>query len=185
MINEYLEEIMPIFKKIGPQQKKLDVVVRQCVTTLKEGKKILFCGNGGSAAEAQHLSAEFMGKFMIDRKPLPALALTVDTSALTAIGNDFGFDEVFARQVVGIGRPGDILFCLTTSGKSVNLLKAIKAARSMGIYCVVLTGDHSEDLDAMCDISISVPDTYTPHIQELHLILGHYICSQTERRLFS
>ena len=185
MIHEYVDEIIPSIKNIRLQQEKLDLVINQCVTTLSEGKKILFCGNGGSAAEAQHLSAEFMGKFMIDRKPLPALALTVDTSVLTAIGNDFSFNEVFARQVSGIGRPGDILFCLTTSGKSMNLLKAIKVARSIGIFCVVLTGDYNEDLDTICDINISVSNTYTPHIQEIHLILGHYICAQTEKVLFS
>jgi len=150
------------------------------VAALRAGRTLLFCGNGGSAADAQHLAAEFMGRYLRDRAPLPALALTVDTSALTAIGNDYGFEQVFARQLNGIGRPGDVLVALSTSGRSPNVLRAIEAAKVLGIATIGLTGRQGGDMAALCDVCLRVPADRTPRIQELHIAVGHVLCELVE-----
>ncbi|WP_425104012.1 D-sedoheptulose-7-phosphate isomerase [Ancylobacter sp.] len=153
------------------------------IDALASGGKVMFCGNGGSAADSQHLAAELMGRFLSDRAPLPALALTVDTSALTAIGNDYGFEHVFARQVRGIGRKGDVLVGLSTSGNSANVVKAFEAARQMGITCVAFTGASGGALGALADVLLAVPHQQTSHIQEAHIAIGHVMCGIAEAAL--
>jgi D-sedoheptulose 7-phosphate isomerase len=153
---------------------------RLMADALRAGRTLLFCGNGGSAADAQHLAAEFMGRYMRERAPLPALSLTVDTSALTAIGNDYGFDRVFARQLSGIARPGDVLVAISTSGRSRNVVEAIAAARERGVAVVGLTGRSGGDMAGLCDVCIKVPSDATPRIQELHIVVGHVLCELVE-----
>ena len=150
---------------------------------LKRGNKIMFCGNGGSAADAQHLAAELIGRYLLDRAPLPALALTVDTSALTAIANDYSYDEVFARQLGGLGQAGDVLVALSTSGNSRNVLRAIEVARAKGIKTIGMTGQSGGLMRQLCDICICVPSDRTNHIQEMHIAVGHMICGAVERAM--
>jgi D-sedoheptulose 7-phosphate isomerase len=151
--------------------------------SLKSGGKIMFCGNGGSAADAQHLAAELMGRFLRDRAPLPALALTVDTSALTAIANDYSYAEVFARQLRGIGRHGDVLVGLSTSGNSANVVKALEAARDIGVVTLALTGQGGGRMAEIADHTIRVPSTRTYAIQEMHMMIGHMLCGFIEEAL--
>jgi phosphoheptose isomerase len=149
------------------------------------GHKVLVFGNGGSAADAQHIAAELVGRFVIERAPLPAIALTVDTSALTAIGNDYGFDEIFARQVRALGAPGDVAIAITTSGKSPNVLRAVEAAREKGMLVVGLTGKKGEGFAKICDACVAVPSTNTARIQELHITVGHLVCETVDRMIVS
>lgn len=154
------------------------------VSSLETGGEVLFCGNGGSAADSQHLAAELMGRYLCDRGPLPALALTVDTSALTAIGNDYGYREVFARQLRGVGRRGDVLVAISTSGNSDNVLDAIGAAREVGIAVIGLTGANGGRMASGCNVIIKVPSTQTDHVQEMHIAMGHYLCGVIEKAAF-
>jgi D-sedoheptulose 7-phosphate isomerase len=151
---------------------------------LRDGGKVMLAGNGGSAADAQHIAAELIGRFVMDRAPLPALALTTDTSVLTAIGNDYGFQEVFERQVRGLGRKGDVFIGITTSGRSPNVIAALKAARAMGLVTVGFTGSKGADLRALCDVTLVAPSDDTALIQQLHITAGHAICGLVERELF-
>lgn len=155
------------------------------VSALGAGGKVMFCGNGGSAADAQHLAAELVGRYRYDRRPLAALALTVDTSALTAIGNDYGFNLVFARQLRGIARPGDVLFGISTSGRSPNVIEGLRIARDLGVRTIGLTGAGGADMAPLCDVLISVPSSETNHIQEMHIAVGHMICGIVESELCS
>jgi D-sedoheptulose 7-phosphate isomerase len=150
---------------------------------LRAGGKVMFCGNGGSAADAQHLAAELMGRFLADRAPMASVALTVDSSALTAIGNDYGFDQVFARQVRGLGRAGDVLVGISTSGNSANILAAFEVARELGIRSVALTGGGGGKMALLADLLINAPSLSTPRIQELHIAIGHTICELVEDAL--
>lgn len=150
---------------------------------LQRGGKLLLFGNGGSAADAQHLAAEFVGRFAEDRQPLPALALTTNTSALTAIANDFGFEQVFARQIMAIGHPGDIVIAISTSGDSPNVLFGVQAAREIGITTIGLTGGDGGKLAALVDCAITVPSANTAHIQETHIAIGHALCVAVEQAL--
>lgn len=156
-----------------------------CEQALASGNKLLFIGNGGSAADAQHLAAELVVRFKLTRRGLPALALTVDSSALTAIGNDFGFDQLFSRQVEALGQPGDILIALTTSGNSVNVLKAVPVAQAMGIQVVAMTGASGGNIAALADLCLAMPSDDTPRIQEAHTLLGHLLCDLLEKRMFT
>lgn len=156
-----------------------------CEQALASGNKLLFIGNGGSAADAQHLAAELVVRFKLTRRGLPALALTVDSSALTAIGNDFGFDQLFSRQVEALGQPGDILIALTTSGNSVNVLKAVPVAQAMGIQVVAMTGASGGKIAALADLCLAMPSDDTPRIQEAHTLLGHLLCDLLEKRMFT
>ncbi len=151
---------------------------------LAGGGKILVCGNGGSAADAQHMTGELLGRFLMERPSLPAVALTVDTSTLTAIGNDYGYDDVFARQVHGLGRPGDVLVAISTSGNSSNVLKAVEAAREEGMAVVGFTGKGGGRMAALCDHLIDVPSSHTPHIQEIHEAVMHLACRLIDHYLF-
>jgi len=153
------------------------------IGALRAGNKILIAGNGGSAADAQHIAAEIVGRYKKNRPAYAAIALTVDTSALTAIGNDLGFEQVFARQIEGLGRPGDILLVLSTSGRSPNILAALKVARKTGLVTVGFTGTNGTALGSYCDHLLVAPSDDTPVIQQIHLTLAHGICDAIERAL--
>lgn len=156
----------------------------QIVKALRAGGKVIFCGNGGSAADAQHLAAEFTGRYLKERRALPALALHANTSAVTAIGNDYGFDLVFARQIEALGKKGDVAVGISTSGNSPNVVRAIEVAKSKEIYTVALTGASGGKMKEMADCTIRIPSEETPRIQECHILTGHIICEITEEMLF-
>ena len=151
--------------------------------TLGRGGKLLVCGNGGSAAESQHFASELTGRFQRERRGLPVIALTVDTSALTAIANDYGFERVFARQVEALGRPGDVLVAISTSGRSANVVQAADAARAAGLAVVAVTGAEPGPLGDLATVTLAVPETVTAHVQEVHLTLLHVLCDEIERAL--
>ncbi|MEJ2313950.1 MAG: D-sedoheptulose 7-phosphate isomerase [Nitrospirota bacterium] len=163
---------------------ELALATEAIIKTLKAGGKVLLCGNGGSAADAQHLAAEFSGRFYFDRPPLFAEALHVNTSYLTAVANDYSFDEVFARQVRAKGARGDVLVGLSTSGNSPNVLRALDEARDLGMTTVGLTGEGGGKMKGRCNHLIAVPSKDTPRIQEVHITLGHVICELVEAALF-
>lgn len=179
-ITAYLDTTIANLTTLKSQAADLATAGDMLIAALRGGGKIIFCGNGGSAADAQHLAAEMMGRFLRDRDPLPALALTVDTSALTAIGNDYGFDQVFSRQLRGIGRAGDILVGISTSGNSGNVVKALEAAREMDIRTLGLTGAGGGRMAELCDLCLRVPSDRTNHIQEMHITIGHMLCGLVE-----
>lgn len=160
-------------------------IVDACETAIKANNKLMFCGNGGSAGDSQHLATELLIRLRgsVPRRSLPALALTLDPAALTACGNDFGFDHVFERPLQGLGRPGDVLFGITTSGRSSNVIRALKAAREMGIVTVGLLGGEGKPALDDCDYAIIVPETDTARIQECHIALGHIILTLLEDRI--
>ncbi len=151
------------------------------IEAIKRDQKILICGNGGSAADAQHFSAELLGRFYKDRRPLAAVALTTDTSTLTAIGNDYSYEEIFSRQVEGLGREGDVLLGIRTSGSSQNVLRALMSAKKKGMASILLTGTFEREAAPVSDFVIKVPSTDTPRIQEMHLLVVHLICEMIER----
>lgn len=178
------EQVLTAIKNSLVLKEKFLLVLRASVRAFQQGNKLLFVGNGGSAADAQHLAAELVVRFRKNRPALPALALTVDSSALTAIGNDFGFDELFSRQVQALGQAGDLLFALSTSGNSVNVLNAIVAAQSMGMVVVGMTGAGGGRLAELADICLQIPSNDTARIQEGHTLLGHLLCDALEQSLF-
>lgn len=151
---------------------------------LRDGKKMLFFGNGGSAADAQHLAAELVGRLGPDRRSLPAIALTTDTSILTAVANDYGYERVFARQIEGLGQPGDIAIGISTSGNSPNVLAALDAGRNKGLFTVGLTGETGGQMKGRADVLFRVPSSVTPRIQETHILLGHILFALVDRELF-
>ena len=163
---------------------RIVAVIEALTEALKAGNKILLFGNGGSAADAQHLAAEFVNRFVIERPPLPAIALTTDTSIITSIGNDYDFTEIFSKQIRAIGRKGDIAWGMSTSGTSPNVIKAIQAAKKIGMVTVGLTGRDGGELAKIVDYSLNVSSTSTPRIQEVHITLGHVICEMIDFRLF-
>ncbi len=162
----------------------LATVAALLANRLRAGHILFTCGNGGSAADAQHIAAELSGKFYLHRPGLPAVALTTNTSALTAIGNDFSYDEVFSRQLEGLARPGDVLFGLTTSGRSPNVRRAVEWARANGVTTVAFTGAQGAEFAALCDHAFLAPTDDTPHIQEAHITLGHALCALAEAALY-
>jgi D-sedoheptulose 7-phosphate isomerase len=155
-----------------------------CIDCLQHGGKILLAGNGGSAADAQHIAGEFVSRFAFDRPGLPAIALTTDTSILTAIGNDYGYEKLFARQVQAHGNKGDVFIGYSTSGKSPNILRAFEEARSRSLVCVGLTGNRGGPMRELCDFLLEVPSSNTPKIQEGHLVLGHILSGWVENAIF-
>ncbi|HVH73459.1 MAG TPA: D-sedoheptulose 7-phosphate isomerase [Stellaceae bacterium] len=157
-----------------------DVIAR----SLEAGGKVLLAGNGGSAGDAQHIAGELVSRMNYDRAPLPAVALTTDSSVLTAIGNDYGYDQVFVRQILGLGRAGDVFVAISTSGRSPNILKAIAAAAERQLVVIGLTGRSGGEMAAKCDLCLRVPADSTPLIQQVHIIAGHVICGLVEERLF-
>jgi D-sedoheptulose 7-phosphate isomerase len=159
-------------------------VVSAVADTLRSGNKIILFGNGGSATDASHIAAEFVNRFLLDRPPLPAIALNTDPAVLTSISNDFGYDQVFAKQLAALGRPGDIVFALSTSGNSPNVLLALNVARQNGMRTVVLTGGTGGKMANLADHTFIVPSRHTPHIQETHITLCHIICQLVDEELF-
>lgn len=155
-----------------------------CITSLNNGGKILLAGNGGSAADAQHIAGEFVSRFAFDRPGLPAIALTTDTSILTAIGNDYGYDKLFARQVQAHAQKGDVFIAYSTSGKSPNVIAALQEAKSRGVVCIGLTGNREGPMKELCEYYLDVPSADTPKIQEGHAVLGHILCGLVEQALF-
>ncbi len=162
----------------------LETVAEVCVKSLGQRGKLLFMGNGGSAADSQHLAGEMVSRFAYDRPGLAAIALTVDTSVLTAIGNDYGYELLFSRQVEALGQPGDVLFGFSTSGKSPNILKALRTAREMGLVTVGMTGNRGEAITQLVDHCVEIPSACTPNIQEGHIVVGHIICGLIEASIF-
>jgi D-sedoheptulose 7-phosphate isomerase len=165
--------------------KNVEKIVNEMVTALQNGNRIYFCGNGGSAADAQHLAAEFSGRFYIDRDALPAEALHCNTSYLTAVANDYSYDVVYARLIKGLGTKGDFLVGLSTSGNSGNIIKAFEVAREKGITTVGFTGDTGGKMKDLSDYLLNVPSKNTPRIQESHILLGHIICELVEEKYFA
>ena len=164
-------------------QEKLEQASLLVVETLKNGNKVLLCGNGGSAADAQHIAAELTGRYKTERRGLPGIALTTDTSALTAIGNDYGYDRVFDRQVEALANKGDLLIGISTSGNSKNVTNALKVAREMGCKTLGLTGRDGGAMNELCDINLVVPSNDTPRIQEMHILFAHTICQIIDNEL--
>lgn len=162
----------------------IEEVIAVVTDAFAGGKKVLFCGNGGSAADAQHLAAEFSGRFYKNRPPLFSEALHVNTSYLTAVANDFSFEEVYARMVQAMGSKGDVLFAISTSGNSPNIVRAIEEAKIKGMTVVGMTGESGGKMKEMCDYIFRVPSVDTPRIQESHILIGHIICYQVEQKLF-
>ena len=187
-IQRYVKESTISLSKLDSSTQLISEVTKiadKCVRILQEGKKLLFAGNGGSAADCQHMAGEYVSRFLFDRDGLPAIALTTDSSVLTAIGNDYGFENLFSRQVEALGASGDLLFCYSTSGNSENILKAIEAAKKMKICVAGMTGFNKGKMDDMCDYLIQIPSSHTPNIQEGHLIAGHAICCAVEQQIFN
>ncbi len=144
------------------------------------GGRLFFCGNGGSAADAQHMAAELSGRYLLERRAIDAQALSCNSSAVTAVGNDYGYDRIFARQLEAHGRRGDVLVAISTSGTSLNVVQALERARSMGIHCLAMTGCHGRRVGELADVLIAVPSDQTPRIQEMHILIGHSLCQFIE-----
>ena len=186
-INEEIEKSINVFSSIRTDEKllaKVETCVDVICLALKSSNKILLAGNGGSAADAQHIAGEFVSRFNYDRPGLAAFALTVDTSIMTAVGNDYGYEKVFARQIQAVSLPGDIFWAYSTSGKSPNIIAAMETAKNSGLTVIGVTGAAGWIKPELCDYSIEIPSTETPKIQEGHLVLGHIICGLVELRMF-
>lgn len=183
----YFQRSLVVLERAANDQDLLVTTIAVAETiarTFRNGGKLLIAGNGGSAADAQHIAGEFLSRFRRDRNPLPAIALTTDTSVLTAIGNDYGFEHVFERQVRGLGRQGDAFIAISTSGRSPNVLEALAAARDIGLATIGFTGTADVAMRALCDLTLSAPSDETPLIQQIHLTAAHAICDLVERELF-
>jgi len=183
LFSRNLTEHLAMCQHLAALDAHVDQAINACVNSLRTGGKLMLCGNGGSAADSQHLAAEFTGRFIKDRPPIAAIALSTDTSALTCIANDYSFDAIFARQVQAIGKPGDCLIAISTSGNSGNVLAAVAAAKALGITCIGLLGRDGGKLKAECDIAIVVPSQVTARIQEAHILIGHSLCGAVEQQL--
>lgn len=186
------DHIVKIFKEsirvkeafVNENLGKLAGIVEVIIAALKAGNKILIFGNGGSAADAQHLAAEFINRFVIERPPLPAIALTTDTSVITSIGNDYDFSEIFSKQIRAIGQPGDIAWGISTSGSSANVLKALETAKKIGLVTIAFTGKDGGNIAKIADLSVNVASSVTARIQEAHITAGHVICDLVDIKLF-
>jgi D-sedoheptulose 7-phosphate isomerase len=183
LFTEFLSEHQLTFSTLDSLRIPLLQAAKACAQALNQGNKIMLCGNGGSAADAQHIAAELIGRFVDDRPALSALALTTDSSALTCISNDFSYDDVFSRQLLGLGQPGDVLIGITTSGKSPNILKAFDAAHTKGIFTIAFLGKDGGPAKSLAKLPLVVNSPSTARIQEAHIFLGHVLCAQIERLL--
>ena len=181
-INDHKETINKLYKKCMPDIEKLCEI---SWNTIVSGNKILFCGNGGSAADCQHLAAELISRYAVNRSPLPGLALSVDTSAITAIGNDYGYEYVFSKQVEGISKSGDLLIGISTSGNSLNVIQAVRVAKKTGCKTFCLSGNNGGQLVSESENSIIVPSDVTGRIQEMHILIGHIMCEYIENRFIN
>ena len=177
-LQEHLETIQKVVESKLSDIERSGQLICEALTN---GKKVLLCGNGGSAADAQHIAAELVGCYEKQRRSWPALALTTDTSALTAVSNDLGYEQVFARQVLGLAQPGDVLVAISTSGKSKNVLRAAEQAKERGCKTIALTGATAEPLASLCDITVAVPSTRTSRVQEVHITIGHLWCEMVDQ----
>lgn len=188
MINDIknsFKQISENFVKLQDKASTIEQISQLWINALAQGKKVIFCGNGGSAADSQHLAAELMGRYKFDRDPMPAMSLTVDTSALTAIGNDYGYDKIFSRQLRGIGKTGDILVGISTSGNSKNIIDAFLTAKEKGIKTIAFTGEQGGKMREIADVCLNVPSNTTNNIQEMHIACGHLICGIVESHFFA
>ena len=186
-VRDYLRqsvEAMAAFADDAGAQDTLHAMAAAVVDAMRAGNKLMVAGNGGSAADAQHIAGEFISRLMFDHAPLPAVALTTDTSALTATGNDYGYDHVFERQVLGLGRPGDVFLGISTSGNSPNVVRALRAARSRGIATLGFAGAGGGEMVALCDTVLRAPSKWTPVIQQIHITAAHVLCALVERAMF-
>ncbi len=165
--------------------RQIEILAIKCIELYKNGKKTILAGNGGSAADAQHIAAELVGRYGFDRPSIPSLALTTDTSNLTAIGNDYGYDKVFSRQLEGMGQDGDLFIGISTSGNSLNIINAFNSAKIKNITTVALVGKDGGEMAKLADIAIVVPSDSTPRIQESHILIGHILCDIIEKELFA
>ena len=187
MINKIKNDLKIIsnnFIVLQEQAETITLIAKTWINAIENGNKIIFCGNGGSAADSQHLSTELMGKYKIIRKPLPAISLTVNTSSITAISNDYGFEKIFANQLEGIGNSGDILVGISTSGMSKNIIEAFKVAKNKQIQTIAFTGRSGGEIIKFADITLNVPSDITNNIQEMHIASGHIICDIVEKYFF-
>lgn len=187
LIKDQFEYSEALFRRMaGDDQlaRTIGLIVDQCVKALNSGHKLFFMGNGGSAADAQHLAGEMVSRFNYDRPGLPALALTTDTSIITAIGNDYGYDRLFARQIQALGRAGDVVFGISTSGNSPNVLAGLETARDQGLITVGFTGARPSKMDSLAQYLLKIPSELTPKIQEGHICVGHLICGLIEAAIF-
>jgi D-sedoheptulose 7-phosphate isomerase len=178
-----LTEQIDLLNKLKSIDQSVLAASLACSNSLKAGGKLMFCGNGGSAADSQHLSAELTGRFVKNRSPIAAIALSTDTSAITCISNDYSFEEIFSRQIEGIGKSGDVLLTISTSGNSRNLLRAAEVARKKKIFVIGFLGRDGGELREFCDVAMVVPSTVTARIQESHILIGHTICEMIENQL--
>lgn len=183
-IQDQFDELIDCLEKLKDGADDIQKAADLCISALREGHKIIFCGNGGSAAQAQHLTAELVGRYKIDRPAMNAISLTVDTSNLTAIGNDYGYKVVFSRQLEGVGQQGDVLIGLSTSGRSENVLAAIEQAKKMGIHTIALSGGSGGAMAEMADVAIVAPANTSAHIQEMHIAIGHIVCDLIEKAFY-
>lgn len=186
-IDAYLDETVTAFASFrgaAEQRRVMENMAELIAERFRDGRKLLICGNGGSAADAQHIAGEFISRLMYDRAPLPAIALTTDSSVLTATGNDYGYKHVFERQVLGLGQNGDVLLGISTSGGSPNVLAAFTAAKSRGLACLGFTGANNGPMGECCDLLLAAPSTKTAVIQQIHITAAHLICALVERDIF-
>jgi D-sedoheptulose 7-phosphate isomerase len=185
IIDKVLRESVRVLEDFVKENARNLVFVAEKISSVFTGdRKLMICGNGGSAADAQHIAAEFVNRFMLERPPLPAIALTTDTSIITSIGNDYSFDEIFSKQLKAIGMEGDMLLAISTSGNSGNVISAVKAARGLGIYTVALTGRDGGRLSPLVDMALVVKSNTTPRIQEAHHFALHILCQLVDHILF-
>lgn len=180
LIQNRIVEHQDVANRMPSVQTTIEEAASLLVRTLASGNKVLVCGNGGSASDAQHIAGELVGRFLIDRAPLAAIALTTDSAILTAVGNDYGFDQVFSRQVGGLGVSGDLLWCLSTSGNSANVMEAVKVAKAKGMSVLGFTGEGGGLLKDECTVCLQIPSTATPRIQEMHILVAHILCEVAE-----
>jgi D-sedoheptulose 7-phosphate isomerase len=180
--NEYLQSTLRAFQAMNSLDRDISLALELMEKSVSQGGTLYFCGNGGSAADSQHWAAEFVGRFRVNGKPLPAIALTCNTSILTAIANDFSYDSVFSRQVEATGRPGDLLIAITTSGNSKSILEAAKIAQSIGMKVIGFTGESGGELKNQSEVCLKVPSEVTEIIQHIHITLGHYFAGELERK---
>ena len=180
-LRETARTLVQVEKSCAPAVAAAAELIMGC---FENGGTVYFCGNGGSAADAQHLAAEFSGRYLVDRPGLPAVALTANSSAVTAIGNDYGYDQVFSRQLEGMGEPGDVLVAITTSGRSESVRNAVREAHRLGMSVIGMTGGSGAEFAALCDVALITPTRSTPNIQEGHIAMGHAFCLSVERALF-
>lgn len=183
IFNAILNEHLALVENVRDLSGNVEEVGKLAACCLRNGKKILILGNGGSASDSQHFASELVGRFINDRQPLAAISLATDTSILTSVSNDFCFDETFARQIIALGQQGDMLFAISTSGNSLNVIKAVEAANNSGINTVGLLGNNGGQLQNLCDYSITIPSKITARIQEFHIVVIHALCVLIEKEL--